>query len=114
MDRWRLATPRPVDSGCGCCWRASQRQKPFGGGITKAKGVFDRGDLVAVCDPKGQEIGRGLCNYSATDVAKIAGCKSSEIPDILGYRGRDEVVHADDLVIDQKSDATTAESKTIG
>ena len=36
-----------------------------------------------------------------------AGCKSSAIPDILGYRGRDEVVHADDLVIDQQSDAKT-------
>ena len=76
-------------------------------GITAAEGHFDRGDLVAVCDKQGQEIGRGLCNYSADDVTKIAGCKSTAIPDILGYRGRDEVIHADDLVIDN-ADANTA------
>ena len=82
-------------------------------GITKAEGMFDRGDLVAVCDDQGHEIGRGLSNYSAGDVVKIAGCKSAAIPDILGYRGRDEVIHADDLVIDHETidDQSAAQSK---
>ncbi|MCE2516474.1 MAG: glutamate 5-kinase [Alphaproteobacteria bacterium] len=68
-------------------------------GMIAVDGHFERGDLVAVCDPQGQEIGRGLINYSAHDAARIAGCNSGEIQGILGYRGRDEVIHADDLVM---------------
>ncbi len=48
----------------------------------------------------GMELGRGLSAYSSTDAASIAGYKSSEIENILGYRGRDEVIHRDDLVLD--------------
>ena len=87
-----------LDSGAV---RALQQGKSLlAAGITKVDGRFDRGDLVSVCNKTGHEIGRGLSNYSADDAAKIVGCKSSDIPDILGYRGRDEVIHADDLVID--------------
>ncbi len=68
-------------------------------GIIAVNGSFHRGDLVAVCDQSGQEIGRGLCNYSAEDARRIAGFNSREIQRILGYHGRDEVIHADDLVM---------------
>lgn len=78
-------------------------------GITHVDGQFERGDLIAVCGPEDQHLGRGLSNYSSGDIAKIAGCNSSAIPDILGFRGRDEVIHADDLVIE-----TPAEEKHKG
>lgn len=68
-------------------------------GIAEVQGGFERGDLVAVCDESGHEIGRGLINYSAEDAKLIAGSNSSKIQSILGYHGRDEVIHADDLVI---------------
>jgi glutamate 5-kinase len=68
-------------------------------GIKTVKGRFNRGDLVAVATLKGVEAGRGIINYSAEDAVKIAGCNSREIQSILGYRGRDEVIHADDLVM---------------
>ena len=68
-------------------------------GITGVQGQFKRGDLISVATLDGTEAGRGIINYSAEDAVKIAGCNSSEIQNILGYRGRDEVIHADDLVM---------------
>jgi glutamate 5-kinase len=68
-------------------------------GITAIKGKFDRGDAITVCSPSGAEIARGLVAYSAEDACKIIGKKTSEIENILGYRGRDEMVHRDDMVL---------------
>ena len=68
-------------------------------GMTAVKGQFERGDLVAVADQNGKEAGRGIVNYNAEDAIKIAGCNSREIQHILGYHGRDEVIHTDDLVM---------------
>lgn len=71
-------------------------------GITAVSGRFERGDLVTVTNPDGQEIGRGLSHYSADATKQIAGCNSAEIQGILGYRDRDEVIHVDDLVLTRK------------
>jgi glutamate 5-kinase len=79
-------------------------------GITAVDGNFDRGDLVTVTNQKGLELGRGLIHYSATDTQQIAGCNSAEIQGILGYRGRDEIIHADDLVLTRKPDIKSQES----
>ena len=68
-------------------------------GVTAAEGPFRRGDLVLVSDPAGHEIGRGLSAYSVEDVRHILGHKSGDIERILGYRGREEVIHRDDLVL---------------
>lgn len=68
-------------------------------GILVVEGNFARGDLVSVCNETKTEIARGLINYSAEDAMRIAGHNSSAIQGILGYRGRDEVIHADDLVM---------------
>ena len=57
------------------------------------------GDLIAIEDETGQVIGHGLTAYSAADTRVILGHKSREIEGLLGYRGRDEVVHADNLVM---------------
>jgi glutamate 5-kinase len=50
----------------------------------------------------GIEAGRGLSAYSSTDIGRIAGHKSGEIAGVLGYRGRDEIIHRDDLVVSEK------------
>jgi glutamate 5-kinase len=68
-------------------------------GVTSVSGEFQRGDLVRVLDLDGREIARGLSAYAAADIARIRGRRSADIAAILGYRGRDEVIHRDDLVM---------------
>ncbi len=68
-------------------------------GVIEVKGTFERGDLVTVCVGDGREVARGLSAYATSDAARIAGHKSGEIETILGYRGRDEMIHRDDLVV---------------
>ncbi|MFM7578142.1 MAG: glutamate 5-kinase, partial [Microcystaceae cyanobacterium] len=68
-------------------------------GITHLEGEFDADDAVQICDRQGQEIGRGLVNYSHQEVSKILGCHSEAICEILGYEGPDTVIHRDNLVI---------------
>ncbi|MEC8165381.1 MAG: PUA domain-containing protein, partial [Pseudomonadota bacterium] len=65
----------------------------------RVSGGFERGDAVIVRCKAGQELARGLSAYSNGDAARIAGRKSGEIATILGYRGRDELIHRDDLVL---------------
>jgi glutamate 5-kinase len=68
-------------------------------GVRAIEGKFARGDAVSVREADGHELARGLCAYSGEDARKIAGRRSGEIETILGYRGRDEMVHRDDLVL---------------
>ena len=68
-------------------------------GVVKSRGRFDRGDTVSVLTLEGVEIARGIIAYSDVDSARIMGRKSSEIEGILGFRGRDEMIHRDDLVL---------------
>lgn len=68
-------------------------------GVVGVEGNFQQGDCVAVLDPEGNELGRGLVNYSADEVRKLEGAKSSQIEARLGYKLRDEVIHRDDLMI---------------
>lgn len=68
-------------------------------GIRAVEGQFERGDPVAVVGPHGHDIGRGLSAYPAADLVRIAGRRSAEIEQVLGWRGRDEAIHRDDLVL---------------
>jgi glutamate 5-kinase len=68
-------------------------------GVTRAVGRFDRGDTVSIVGPDSLEVARGICAYSDGDTARIMGRKSAEIENLLGFRGRDEIVHRDDLVL---------------
>ena len=68
-------------------------------GVVAIEGNFERGDAVIIRTRSGTEAGRGLSAYSSADIRRIAGHKSSEIAEILGYRGRDEIIHRDDLVV---------------
>ena len=93
-------TPRgtiAVDAGAALALRQGKSLLPAG--VVAVDGQFDRGDLIAVEDQSGRVIGHGLSSYSAGDAAKIKGHKSREIETMLGYRGRDEMIHADNLVV---------------
>ncbi len=68
-------------------------------GITEVEGEFSVQDAVVVCDTSGQEIARGLVNYSDEDLRKICGHQSIDIADLLGYKGAETVIHRDNLVL---------------
>ena len=68
-------------------------------GIRQIDGRFERGDAVLIKDREGREIARGLTAYNASDAERIAGKRTVEIEAILGYRGRDEMIHRDDLAL---------------
>lgn len=68
-------------------------------GVTRAEGRFERGASIRICGTDGKEFARGLSDYSSTEIARLAGCKSSEIEVILGYHYGDVIVHRDNLVI---------------
>jgi glutamate 5-kinase len=68
-------------------------------GVVRVDGTFERGDAVSIYDSNGREVARGLVAYGASDALRIAGRKSAEIEAILGYRGRDEMIHRDDLAM---------------
>ncbi|MGC1885592.1 MAG: glutamate 5-kinase, partial [Stellaceae bacterium] len=86
-----------VDDGAA---RALQRGTSLlPAGVIGVEGIFERGDAVIIRTRSGGEAGRGLSAYSSADIRRIAGHKSGEIAEILGYRGRDEIIHRDDLVV---------------
>lgn len=68
-------------------------------GVTRIEGDFARGDAIAIRGPQGDEIGRGLVAYDAADAGLIAGRSSRDIEAILGYSGRAEIIHRDDMAL---------------
>jgi glutamate 5-kinase len=86
-----------VDLGAAKALRGGKSLLPAG--ITRIEGRFDRGDALVVRDPDGLEIARGLAAYSSEDARRIRGRRSQELEGLLGYRGRDEMIHRDDLVL---------------
>ncbi len=99
--QWIASTLRPagalaVDAGAVTALSSGKSLLPAG--VVKAIGRFERGDTVSVLAPDGTEIARGISAYSDNDAARIMGRRSAEIESILGYRGRDEMIHRDDLV----------------
>jgi glutamate 5-kinase len=68
-------------------------------GVRRIDGGFDRGDAVVIRSGNGRELGRGLIAYSRADADRIIGKKSGEIAHILGYDGRAELIHRDDMAL---------------
>jgi glutamate 5-kinase len=86
-----------IDAGAVAALRRGNSLLPVG--VVRIEGSFARGDAVIIRGPDGVEIGRGLCAYDAEDAQKIRGRSSSDIDAILGFSGRAEMVHRDDLVV---------------
>ncbi len=86
-----------IDDGAIRALRAGKSLLPAG--VRRVEGRFQRGDAVAIKGPKGEEIGRGLVAYDLADAERIAGRNSGEIEAILGYAGRAEMIHRDDMAL---------------
>ncbi len=99
---WILGSLQPqgaltVDAGAA---RALTRGKSLlPAGVIAVEGRFGRGDPVLVRGPDGRLIARGLSAYASEEAARIAGHRSEAIETILGWRGRDELIHRDDLAL---------------
>ncbi len=90
-----------IDEGAAIALSSGKSLLPAG--IIKVTGTFGRGDAVSVISAQGVEFARGLSAYGAGDAHLIMGHKSSDIEKILGYRGRTEMIHRDDLVLTKGS-----------
>jgi glutamate 5-kinase len=88
-----------IDAGAVAALRSGRSLLPAG--VIRIDGTFARGDAVVIRGPDGAEIGRGLVAYDADDADKIKGRSSADILSILGFGGRTEMVHRDDLVMGQ-------------
>lgn len=86
-----------IDAGAVAALRRGKSLLPAG--VVRVEGSFARGDAVIIRGPIGTEIGRGLVAYDSDTAAKIAGKNSEHIESTLGYRGRSEMLHRDDLVL---------------
>jgi len=100
--QWIVNTLKPrgaliIDAGAASALKQGRSLLPAG--VKGVEGDFMRGDAVSLRRPDGAEAGRGLVAYSASDAKLIIGHKTGEIEPILGYRGRDEMIHRDDLVL---------------
>jgi len=62
-------------------------------------GEFGRGEVVALTDLQGNEIGRGLVNYNADETRRIRGESSNRIEELLGYVDEPELVHRDNMIL---------------
>jgi glutamate 5-kinase len=86
-----------IDEGAAKALKKGSSLLPAG--IKAVAGLFERGDAVDVVTLKGARVARGLAAYSSADAAVIAGHRSEDFETLLGFRGRDEVIHRDDLVL---------------
>ena len=86
-----------IDAGAVAALRRGKSLLPAG--VVTIDGGFARGDAVVIRGPNGAEIARGLCAYDVEDAQKIRGRSSADIASILGFGGRAEMVHRDDLVV---------------
>jgi glutamate 5-kinase len=100
--RWiaaHLAVVGQVSVDAGAARALASGKSLLPAGVTLVSGNFERGDLIGVQGPDGREIARGLSNYSGDEARALAGRHSGLSEAILGYRGREELIHRDDLVV---------------
>jgi len=100
--QWIAGTLRPagaVTIDAGALRALLDGKSLLPAGVTGTRGQFERGDTVSVLTAEGLEIARGISAYSDLDATRIMGRRSSQIEAILGFRGRDEMIHRDDLAL---------------
>jgi glutamate 5-kinase len=86
-----------VDDGAAAALRRGKSLLPAG--ILRIDGTFDAGEAVAITDGRGEELARGLVNYSSARLAQIRGRRTSEIARVPGDKTSDEAVHRNNLVV---------------
>jgi glutamate 5-kinase len=100
---WIAASVQPagtlvVDDGAAKALSSGKSLLPAG--VKGVEGAFERGDAVSIRTVSGRVIAKGLSAYSADDARAIIGHKSDEIETLLGFQGRSELIHRDDLVME--------------
>jgi glutamate 5-kinase len=106
--QWIAGTLKPAGSiliDAGALKALQEGKSLLPAGVIGTRGRFERGDTVSVVGPDGGEFARGISAYSDGDTARIQGRRSSEIESLLGFRGRDEMIHRDDLAILKAAEA---------
>ncbi|MFA5309281.1 MAG: glutamate 5-kinase [Dehalococcoidales bacterium] len=94
-----------VDAGAAAALQ-KQNRSLLAAGIQQAEGKFSRGDIVAVCDTAGTQIGCGITNYSAADISKIKGARSNKIAGLISIDYGPEVVHRNNLALLEREDTS--------
>jgi glutamate 5-kinase len=82
-------------------------------GIKKVEGMFEIGDVVSVLGPEGEEIARGVTQYSRTEIEKIMGIHSGQIDSVLGYSNGKTIIHRDELIRFSRTTGHPGESSTV-
>ncbi|MBF0373620.1 MAG: glutamate 5-kinase [Alphaproteobacteria bacterium] len=99
---WIAGSLKPVGAFVvddGAARALTQGRSLLPAGVVGIEGAFLRGDAVVVKSKDGRALARGLSAYAADDARRLMGHRSGDIEAILGYRGRDEFIHRDDLVV---------------
>ena len=86
-----------VDDGAAVALAGGKSLLPAG--VLRIAGEFERGDAVLIRDVRGVTLAHGLSAYGSADAVRIVGLQSGEIEAVLGYRGREELVHRNDLAM---------------
>ncbi|MFM9915977.1 MAG: glutamate 5-kinase [Rhizobacter sp.] len=98
IDHLKLRGSVTIDAGAALKIRESGKSLlPIG--VVDVDGDFHRGDVIAVLDPSGSEIARGLANYASGEARLISRKPSGEFERILGFSGESEMIHRDNLVL---------------
>ena len=98
--KWIISSIAPkgsiiIDDGAKKALKSGNSLLPVG--ATKCIGQFSRGDVVAVKREDGQIIAKGLASFNQVDTGKILGIKSEDIPSVLGYNRKPELIHRDNM-----------------
>jgi glutamate 5-kinase len=100
-DHLQLRGSVSVDAGAAAKVRTEGKSLlPIG--MTGVEGEFSRGDVIAIRDERGVELGRGLANYSSTEARMLCRKPSAEFERLLGYAAEPEMVHRDNMVLLQQ------------
>ena len=94
-----LATAGTLRVDAGAARALSSGRSLLPAGVVEVEGEFERGACLAIVDADGREIGRGICAYGSADARALLGCPSDQFEARLGWRGPDELIHRDDLVM---------------
>ena len=98
LDHLQLPGAVQVDAGAAAKLQtAGKSLLPIG--MVAVSGEWSRGDVIAVRNPEGQEIARGLANYSSAEARLLCKHSSSEIAQVLGYSAEPEMLHRDNMVV---------------
>jgi len=114
--QWIAGTLRPAGAltiDAGALRALLEGRSLLPAGVTGTRGRFERGDTVSEVSAEGAEVARGIIAYSDADAARIMGRRSAEIAQLLGFRGRDEMIHRDNLVLLRSGEGSAAAAAAL-